>query len=61
MGWNKKTREPHCRNAAKSNNIGTYGRMFLSDFLHMLHVELNVVPFNVDVQLGLDFKLILGI
>ena len=48
-------------NGVKSSDTGIDGRMFVSNFLHVLHVELNVVPFNVFIQHVLDIKLILGI
>jgi len=48
-------------NGVKNYNPGIDGRMFMLNFLHVLHVELNVVPFNVFIQHVLDFKLILGI
>jgi len=48
-------------NGAKSCNTGIDGRMFMSNFLLVLHVQLNVVPFKVVIQHVLDFKLILGI
>jgi hypothetical protein len=48
-------------NGVKSYNIGIDGRMFMSNFLHVLHVELNAVPFHVIIQHVLDLNLILGI
>lgn len=48
-------------NGVRNYNTGIDGRMFMANFLHVLHVDLNVVPFNVFIQHVLDFKLILGI
>jgi len=48
-------------NGLKNYNTGIDGRMFVSNFLRVLHVELNVVPFNAFIQHVLDFKLILGL
>jgi len=47
-------------NGVESYNTGIVGRIFMSNFLHVLHVELNAVPFNVVIQHVLDFKRILG-